>query len=1060
MSVSVDSWDYLIVTASNEVQAAAYAAQLRTRQGLGLLAGVRDFMVIPDPVRARIGSGGSTILCLLGILNRRLPPGAAERGDPAAWVEALRDLRILILHAGGDSRRLPSYGHCGKAFIPVPSHSDSALGPTLFDCQLPTYLALRPPEGGTGQIVVTSGDVLLRFDPSKVRFAPTGVTGLGCQASPRQASGHGVFCADSGGSVRLYLQKPTPDEQQAKGAINRYGQSIMDIGVMNLDAATAAAMLRMCQASPDASGKLAWAGPVAQAILSHGLDFYLEICCALGSDATGESYKASVRACGAKLDDSLLNRVFSSLSGTPFAVQVLPRCGFLHFGTTRQMIASGMDLLRSDLGVSHLDSPLSINNEITDQGRIIGANSWVEGCRIRCPLTLGGQNVIVGADIDQPVSLPAGTCLDVIPGRDRAGQNVWFVRWYGVDDTFKDALETAAFCGMSLVDWLAAVGARPEDVWDPQLPPERRTLWEARVFPVEATPLAYGRWVWMLDPAAASQAERRSWLAAPRCSAAEIAVLADLDAFGCRRAEIRAKEIRNSLRGMFRPESGLSAADLAWVLAHTEDRASFVAELLAEAHGCFGDDKAAASLESLEFSRVIHALAEALLRLSDQERLPLLEALPGLDEMLAPHVRQWLGGLGLAPAPGAILGDWARHAQAAAFEHLGQTIVSSGAARPPHPTSALRGDRIVWGRAPARVDLGGGWSDTPPYSLEHGGCVINVALNLNGQPPIQCYARVIPEPLVRITSIDLGSRIQISDLEDLLNYREATGEFALAKAALALSGFSPETAAWPGQIKLGKMLELFGGGIELTTLAAVPKGSGLGTSSIVGAVILSVVQRVMGRKLTRRELFHGVLRMEQALTTGGGWQDQVGGCTAGVKLITASPGLIPDVSIHYVPGDVLDPKVNGGCTLLYYTGITRLAKNILQHVVGRYLNRDRHAMATLRQIHALPPHLAEAMARMDLPAFGRLLDVAWRLNKQLDPDSSNEQIEALLGRIRGHIHGAKLAGAGGGGFLLMVCKSPADAASVREILQADPPNEKARFFDFDIAGDGLVVTVC
>jgi galactokinase/mevalonate kinase-like predicted kinase len=394
-----------------------------------------------------------------------------------------------------------------------------------------------------------------------------------------------------------------------------------------------------------------------------------------------------------------------------------------------------------------------------------------------------------------------------------------------------------------------------------------------------------------------------------------------------------------------------------------------------------------------------------------------------------------------------------------AFDDLGRTIIS-GDAPLTHPIKQLRSDEIVWGRAPARLDLGGGWSDTPPYSLEHGGSVINAAIDLNGQPPIHCYGRVIPELVIRIASIDLGTRIEIYQLDELLDFRKANSEYSLVKAALALSGFSPEISNWPADVTLARMLELFGGGIELTTLAAVPKGSGLGTSSIMGAVICSVIARMMGRQLSQRELFYAVLKLEQALTTGGGWQDQIGGVVDAVKVVTTDAGLMPNARIHYVPSDVLDPHTNGGITLLYYTGITRLAKNILQQVVGRYLDRDRQAMATLKQIHALPPLVADAMARKDLAEFGRLIDAAWRLNKQLDPNSTTPEIDAMLDRVNPHLHGAKLLGAGGGGFLLMVCKSPTDAKSVQEMLQNEPPNPRARFFDFSLNRTGSAVNVC
>ena len=100
----------------------------------------------------------------------------------------------------------------------------------------------------------------------------------------------------------------------------------------------------------------------------------------------------------------------------------------------------------------------------------------------------------------------------------------------------------------------------------------------------------------------------------------------------------------------------------------------------------------------------------------------------------------------------------------------------------------------------------------------------------------------------------------------------------------------------------------FGGGIELTTLAAVPKGSGLGTSSIMGAVLVAVIRRMIGDHPSDRDLFHAVLKLEQELTTGGGWQDQIGGVVPGVKVITAGPGLVPDPKIKAVSPDRLTEK--------------------------------------------------------------------------------------------------------------------------------------------------------
>ena len=372
----------------------------------------------------------------------------------------------------------------------------------------------------------------------------------------------------------------------------------------------------------------------------------------------------------------------------------------------------------------------------------------------------------------------------------------------------------------------------------------------------------------------------------------------------------------------------------------------------------------------------------------------------------------------------------------------------------------MRADEIVWGRAPARLDLSGGWTDTPPYTLEFGGCVLNAAVDLNGQPPVQAFARVIDEPIIRISSIDQGASLVVSELEQLTGFADAGSEFSLAKAALVLSGFSPENAEGGRSKQLSAVLRAFGGGIELTTLAAVPKGSGLGTSSIMGAVILSILARVVGRELEGEELFHAVLQLEQMLTTGGGWQDQIGGVVDGLKLVRTLPGMVPKPEIEFIPHGVLEPADNGGRTLLYYTGITRLAKNILSKVVGRYLDRQPSAMATLARIRELVPRTAAAVARRDLAAFGECIHEAWSLNKQLDPDSSNEEVEEILARVRPYVCGAKLLGAGGGGFLLLVCKSPRDAAKIRADLEARPPNSRARFFPFHVNLEGLRVTTC
>ena len=524
-----NSWDYLIVTAANAPQAAAYEAQIQFRREMGQLMQVRDVVVIPDQDGRRVGSGGSTLQCLAEVLRRESQPGSDWSSLQSAEA-ILRGLRILIVHAGGDSRRLPAYSPCGKIFIPLPSDSRSALGSTLFDRLVAAFLALSAGTPDAGQVVIASGDALIRFDPAAVRFRAPGVTALGAPASPEEAARHGVFCPNADGSVRLYLQKPNVRTQRETGAIGLDGQAVLDAGVMSFDGSAAARLL--------------WAfrtPPAREAILSHGIDLYREVCCALGTETTLAHYVKAAQSSGSTVAESLLASLFEELHAIPLHLQVLDDCGFLHFGSTSQLISSGLELITQDLGAPPATTVLSIDNDVRAGGKIDGHDVWVEGCRVHAPLHLRGRNVVVGVDILDPLELPEAACLDVSSGLDRKGGKVCFIRCYGVDDTFKRTLaESTTFCGKPLAEWLRAAGAPASEIWDLATPEAERTLWNARMFPAGQEPGAFRRWLWMFDVEGATPEQKLEFRSADRYSSAEIAVRADHATFYTRRAAIRA----------------------------------------------------------------------------------------------------------------------------------------------------------------------------------------------------------------------------------------------------------------------------------------------------------------------------------------------------------------------------------------------------------------------------------------------------------------------------------------------------------------------------------------
>jgi fucokinase len=539
-------WDYLIVTAANDQQAQTYDQQIQQRLKAGQIPQFCNCLVIPDIDGKRIGSGGSTLHALACVLHRERP-GAG----PATFEEAeaiLSGLRILIVHAGGDSRRLPAYSHCGKMFVPIPAKGQPSVASTLFDRLVPAFCML--PEACRGQVVVASGDALILFDASAVDFARPGITALGSFASLKDAAHHGVFCAAKDGSVRRFLQKPSPDAQLAAGAVNARGESVLDLGVMSFDGGAAIQLLRafFTKVSPEhGEPALDWKTEVRAALYSNGVDLYREICCALGTDTTFEQYADSVRASGSTLDRTLLAEWFAFLRHIPFNLDILSRCKFLHFGTTRQLITSGMALLSEDLG-RPAPATLTLNSDIHSE---IGADhAWIEGCSVRDTLTLEGFNAIVGVDVVEPLSLPKGACLDISAGISRKGENVWFLRYYGIDDTFKHAAEEGGtFCGRPLQKWLRAIGAVPFEIWPFETPQRERTLWNARVFPALPEHQDFRSWLWLLNIESATREQKRSFLAADRYSSSEIAVRVDQTQFLLRRWRIRSARMPHDDRG-------------------------------------------------------------------------------------------------------------------------------------------------------------------------------------------------------------------------------------------------------------------------------------------------------------------------------------------------------------------------------------------------------------------------------------------------------------------------------------------------------------------------------
>lgn len=319
---------------------------------------------------------------------------------------------------------------------------------------------------------------------------------------------------------------------------------------------------------------------------------------------------------------------------------------------------------------------------------------------------------------------------------------------------------------------------------------------------------------------------------------------------------------------------------------------------------------------------------------------------------------------------------------------------------------------------PLRVNWGGGWSDTPPYCNENGGTVLNMAIQLNGESPVEVTLEKIEELKVVFDSRDMDVHGEFETIEPL----QATGDpfdpFALQKACLLACGIIPQVGD-----KLSNILKRLGGGFIMhSEVTNVPKGSGLGTSSILSAACVKAVFEFMGIQYTENDLYSHVLAMEQIMSTGGGWQDQVGGITPGLKYITSMPGLEQKIQVAHVDIPEEARKELDDRFVLIYTGQRRLARNLLRDVVGRYVGNEPDSLFALEEIQKTAALMRFELERGSVDGFAKLLDYHWELSKKVDAGSSNTLIEQIFSSIEDLIAGKLVCGAGGGGFLQVILK--------------------------------------
>ncbi|MCR4852521.1 MAG: bifunctional fucokinase/L-fucose-1-P-guanylyltransferase [Prevotella sp.] len=922
-----------------------------------------------DPVGHKLGSGGGSTWLL------RAAHQASEASEKP-FAEWLSSDKRLLLHAGGQSRRLPAYAPSGKVLTPIPVfrwERGQRLSQDLLSLQVPLYEQIMEmaPEGIHTMIV--SGDVLVRATKPLQPIPNADVICYGLWLGPEIATNHGVFVSSrkTPSQLKCMMQKPSV---QTLGELQRDHFYLTDIGLWLLS--DRAVELLMARSEHD--GKVG------------NYDLYSEFGCALGSEPG--------------IEDEELNQL-------KVAVLPLPGGEFYHFGTSHEIISSTLavqNLVNDQREIMHHSlkphPSMFVQNAVTETA-ITAANQnlWVENSFVGRHWTLAHENIITGVpQNDWTIQLKPEQCVDIIP----VSEDEYCVRPYGFNDRFRGAIddEETLYLGQPFKQWAA----------DRQLDIDaidgRHDLQAARIFPVVSSIHDAGLMLrWMLGETHLEGA-RQLWQESRRMSADDISNEADL---------VRLTRQRSAFRAENWPALARNHVHSVFYQVDLEDAA--------REFSLFGIPEPRPLVDD---TKTIEPSVPLLTRIHDSMFRAELQRRQGKDSSVN---------------------------EARAFDLLRQGLTEQALSEKQRPRMSVYQDQIVWARSPVRIDIAGGWTDTPPYCLMEGGKVVNLAIELNGQPPLQAYVRPCREPHIVLRSIDLGALEKVSTYEELADFSHVGSPFSIPKAALALSGFLPSFSE-DRFCSLEEQLKAFGCGIELTLLSAIPAGSGLGTSSLLASTVLGALNDFCGLAWDKNEIGSRTLVLEQLLTTGGGWQDQYGGLLQGVKLLQTERGFQQQPTVRWLPTDLFTQPDYAACHLLYYTGITRTAKTILAEIVRRMFLNQHAELALLRQMKSHANDMFEIIQRADFNEMGRLVAKTWRQNQAIDSGTNPDEVRAITALIDDLCLGYKLAGAGGGGYLYMVAKDPEAAARIRQILRQNRPNANARFVDMTLSNTGLQVS--
>ncbi len=337
---------------------------------------------------------------------------------------------------------------------------------------------------------------------------------------------------------------------------------------------------------------------------------------------------------------------------------------------------------------------------------------------------------------------------------------------------------------------------------------------------------------------------------------------------------------------------------------------------------------------------------------------------------------------------------------------------------------------------PLRVNMSGTWTDAMPYCVDNGGQVINMAVTVDGEKPVRVIIERTDKEGIEFCSDNSSVNFSFNSSEN----EEDLSDFNLHKAVLDTVGVTAETAIETG--------------FRLTTkVSGIDKGSGLGTSSILLGGCIMAFGNMFGIKYTDRELIQMVFVAEQIMKTGGGWQDQVGGLTPGLKAGTSDPGIEQNIKVENIPVSHFFRNIFSERTVLLPTGQRHFGRFIVNDVVNRYLDNHPDSLEGHKRIRELNEMLTQSIEKDDYSLFINCINTHRVLLKMISPKVTNPAIEKIISKCFEKADAVSFLGAGGGGYLLVILKEDVTQENFKEFVKKEFPSIKSDVKRIDICYD-------